>query len=418
MNWLDGRFGGANGRGLHFDAAKMDARAFFAKLPIEQQRAFLREVYYAELRASGREYNQAGGPREGSYLRGREAIATLLPEKDAKGQAIVRQGDLTMFSSALYYDQLVNGTITRRPKPGYTYIREDEWIAMGSPGYDTPFYKVNDAGIHTDFGGSISLMVPGGRALVGVDGGFKPDAGSGVLTQGEGDISVYAKGSLLLGQSRIFTTFGGNILAWSAEGDINAGRGSKTTVVYTPARRVYDAMGNVALSPNTPNTGAGIATLNPIPEVPPGDVDLIAPLGTIDAGEAGIRVSGNVNLAALHVVNAENIKVQGEAIGIPVVASVNIGALTNASTAASQATVAAQDLMQRERAAQRQAQPSIVNVKVLGFGGESAETPAPAPRGATTSQAPRATVEVVGDGTLTAEQRAKLTEAERRNLRP
>jgi filamentous hemagglutinin family protein len=418
VNWLDGRFGGANGRGLHFDAAKMDARAFFAKLPIEQQRAFLRGVYYAELRASGREYNQAGGPREGSYLRGREAIATLLPEKDAKGQAIVRQGDLTMFSSALYYDQFVNGTITRRPKPGYTYIREDEWIAMGSPGYDTPFYKVNDAGIHTDFGGSISLMVPGGRALVGVDGGFKPDAGSGVLTQGEGDISVYAKGSLLLGQSRIFTTFGGNILAWSAEGDINAGRGSKTTVVYTPARRVYDAMGNVALSPNTPNTGAGIATLNPIPEVPPGDVDLIAPLGTIDAGEAGIRVSGNVNLAALHVVNAENIKVQGEAIGIPVVASVNIGALTNASTAASQATVAAQDLMQRERAAQRQAQPSIVNVKVLGFGGESAETPAPAPRGATTSQAPRATVEVVGDGTLTAEQRAKLTEAERRNLRP
>jgi hypothetical protein len=51
-----------------------------------------------------------------------------------------------------------------------------------------------------------------------------------------------------------------------------------------------------------------IATLNPLPQVPPGDIDLIASLGTIDAGEAGIRVSGNVNLAALQVVNAENIQ--------------------------------------------------------------------------------------------------------------
>ena len=109
------------------------------------------------------------------------------------------------------------------------------------------------------------------------------------------------------------TTFGGGILAWSAEGDINAGRGAKTTVVYTPPRRVYDAVGNVALSPNAPSSGAGIATLAPIAEVPAGDVDLHAPLGTIDAGEAGIRVSGNINIAALHVVNAANIQVRARA---------------------------------------------------------------------------------------------------------
>ncbi len=368
VNWLTDRFGGTNGRGLHFDAATMDAREFFGKLAPEQQSAFLRNVYYAELRASGREYNQVDGAREGSYLRGREAIATLLPAKDAKGEAITYEGDLTMFSSAMYYDQYVNANVTRRPQPGVTYIREDEWIARGSPGYDVPFYRVNDAGIHTSFGGDINVMVPGGRTLVGVDGGFLPDVGSGLLTQGEGDINVYSLGSVLMGQSRVFTTFGGNILAWSAEGDINAGRGAKTTVVYSPSRRVYDAVGNVLLSPTTPTTGAGIATLNPIPEVPPGDIDLIAPLGTIDAGEAGIRVSGNVNLAALHVVNAENIQVQGEAVGIPMVAAVNIGALTNASAAATQATAAAQEVLQRERASARQAQPSVVNVRVLGFG--------------------------------------------------
>ncbi|MPS55498.1 hypothetical protein E2I20_27905 [Alcaligenaceae bacterium SAGV3] len=175
-----------------------------------------------------------------------------------------------------------------------------------------------------------------------------------------------------MGQSRVFTTFGGNILGWSAQGDINAGRGSKTTVVYTPQRRVYDDVGNVALSPQAPSTGAGIATLNPIPEVPPGDIDLIAPLGTIDAGEAGIRVSGNVNLAALRVVNAENIQVQGKAVGIPVVAAVNVAALSNASAAASQAATAAQEVMQRERAASRQILPSVFTVRVLGFGNEAA----------------------------------------------
>ncbi|MDT9151097.1 filamentous hemagglutinin family protein, partial [Escherichia coli] len=82
------------------------------------------------------------------------------------------------------------------------------------------------------------------------------------------------------------------------------------TVIFTPPRRAYDDMGDVSLSPLAPSSGAGIATLNPIPQVPPGNVNLIAPLGTIDAGEAGIRVSGNVNLAALHVVNAANIQVQ------------------------------------------------------------------------------------------------------------
>ncbi len=69
------------------------------------------------------------------------------------------------------------------------------------------------------------------------------------------------------------------------------------------------------LAPQVPSSGAGIATLNPIPEVAAGDIDLIAPLGTIDAGEAGIRVSGNINLAALQMVNAANIQVQGIIVG-------------------------------------------------------------------------------------------------------
>ncbi|MGJ7544780.1 filamentous haemagglutinin family protein [Variovorax sp. LT1R16] len=316
--WLRERYG--------FDAADASAaRSYFDGLAPEQQRIFLRTVYYAELRAGGREYNDPDSRRFNSYLRGRQMIAMLFPETDAQGNAIARGGDLIQFGAS---------------------------------------------GIQTQFGGDILALVPAGQIIIGVQG-EAPPATSGLITQGAGDIQLYSQGSILLGLSRIMTTFGGDILAWSAEGDINAGRGSKTTLVYTPPKRTYDQWGNVKLSPQVPSTGAGIATLNPIPEIPPGDVDLIAPLGTIDAGEAGIRVSGNVNLAALHVVNAENIQVQGEAMGIPTVAAVNVAALTNASAAASSAATAAQDVLQRERASARQSLPSIFTVRVLGFGSES-----------------------------------------------
>jgi hypothetical protein len=42
------------------------------------------------------------------------------------------------------------------------------------------------------------------------------------------------------------TTFGGDIFAWSeSRATSTPGRGSKTTVVYTPPKRVYDGVGNV-----------------------------------------------------------------------------------------------------------------------------------------------------------------------------
>ncbi|VFR19925.1 Filamentous haemagglutinin family outer membrane protein associated with VreARI signalling system [plant metagenome] len=352
------------------------ARALFMSLPSAQQRVFARQVYFAELREGGREYNDADGPRFGSYLRGRNAIATLFPETNDAGEAIVYRGDLLMHGGA---------------------------------------------GIHTNVGGDIQILTPGGSQTYGVEGA-QPPGTAGLITRGQGNIQLYSLGSILLGQSRVMTTFGGDILAWSAQGDINAGRGSKTTVVFTPPRRVYDSVGNVSISPDVPSTGAGIATLNPLPEVVPGDVDLIAPLGTIDAGEAGIRVSGNVNIAALQVVNAANIQVQGDATGIPVVAAVNVGALTNASAAASSAADAAQDTVARSRAAARQALPSIISVQILGFGAEGGATddvsPPPPARSSSVqpvSYNPSSTIQLVGNGQLSDAERTQLTAKERAN---
>jgi hypothetical protein len=143
---------------------------------------------------------------------GRAAIAALFPDKDVAGNPITYQGDITLF---------------------------------------------NGSGIHTNAGGSIQMLTPGGSQTFGIEGAAPPST-AGVITQGSGDIQLYSLGSILLGQSRIMTTFGGSIMAWTSEGDINAGRGSKTTVVYTPPKRIYDNWGNVSLSPSVPSTGAGL----------------------------------------------------------------------------------------------------------------------------------------------------------------
>lgn len=313
-DWLGERYG--------FAGTSEEALAAFDALAPEQQRIFLRQIYYAELREGGREYNHPDSSRFASYLRGREMIATLFPDKDAEGKEFERSGDIIMYGGS---------------------------------------------GVRTDFGGDIEMLAPGGQIVIGVEGEVPPPS-AGVLTQGQGDIRLFSEQSLLLGLSRIMTTFGGSILGWSEEGDINAGRGAKTTVLFTPPLRTYDNYGNVRLAPQVPSSGAGIATLNPIPEVEAGDIDLVAPLGTIDAGEAGIRVSGNINLAALQVLNAANIQVQGEAAGIPTAVVVNTGALTAASSASTAVAAQAADLAERSRPPVRTEVPTILNVRFLGFG--------------------------------------------------
>ena len=316
-----------------------------AFVPTASQAAFLRTVFYAELLASGQQYNDTASRFDGSYIRGQQAIDTLLPGAAGQGTA-------------------TTGAKAGVPE-GYTgAITMASGSVVGVPG-------LFDAGVATEHGGDIDVLVPGGEVILGTSGGTAPGGGTGLITNGFGNIDVFAKDSVLLGQSRIFTNAGGNIQIWSAEGDINAGIGARTTIVYSPPVLSYDATGGLVESPAVPTSGAGIATQQPLPSIPAGNIDLTAPQGTIDAGEAGVRSSGNINLAALHLANTAGIVAQGKTTGEVTAPSISASVAQAAGAAAGAATNAAQETLHPRSKAEEVA--SEIEVEVISIGAGSSE---------------------------------------------
>jgi hypothetical protein len=108
--------------------------------------------------------------------------------------------------------------------------------------------------------------------------------------------------------------------------------------------------------------------------VEPGAVTLLAPRGTVDAGDAGIRATGNITIAAAQVRNADNIAAGGTSVGVPAApatAAPNVGGLSSASSSTAATTAAASDVAQQGRTdtGATQDAPSTVSVEVLGYGG-------------------------------------------------
>ena len=116
--------------------------------------------------------------------------------------------------------------------------------------------------------------------------------------------------------------------------------------------------------------------------MPPGSVDLLAPAGVIDAGDAGIRSAGNLTLAATQILNASNIAVSGTSAGAPAVAPAAPAVSSPApppppATKAPGETAAETERKKAENAPPVAVAESVVTVEVLGYGGSDATDPLP-----------------------------------------
>lgn len=302
--------------GLPENTSDAEVFAAYQELDPERQNNLALQVFYRVLRDAGRDFNDPESEDAGTYTAAFAVIDTLFPGDKWNG----------------------NISLTSRE-------------------------------IKTSNGGNISLFAPGGQLLVGFDVSGTQAADQGILTERGGNISIYTKRSVVVGTSRIFTLRGGNEIIFSREGDIAAGASSKTVQAAPPTRVLIDPQsGDVQTDLAGLATGGGIGVLNTVAGVPPGDIDLIAPTGAVDAGDAGIRVSGNLNIAAVQVLNAGNIQTGGSSVGTPVVAAPNLGSLTAASNAVGAQTSATANTQPRS-SEQQEPLPSIISVEVLGYGG-------------------------------------------------
>lgn len=331
-------------------------------------------MLYAEIRASANEAARLDPKKVESYARGFAAIHTLFPE----GQ---RSGDIRMSSSQAL----------------------------------------------TKDGGDIDLLTPAGSIILGVtQSTLTNPQGVGIQAERTGSIYSLSYGDVIVNRAAVHTLDGGDIVMWSTLGNIDAGKGAKTRrQIALPGFRT-DTNGFTAQDPGSTSTGAGIGTLQATQGAKPGNVVLATPNGYVDAGDAGIRVSGDLVLVAPLVLNAANIQVQGNAIGLPTVQAPNIGGLVESSNTAG---AAAQQALSPKPAAQ--AQPSIIIVEVIGYGGDDTsgrddrerDHKANEPR---TDAAPvfhtgakydaGSAVQILGSGKLSAEESQYLTPDERQQL--
>jgi hypothetical protein len=302
-----GKYGGSK------DQTAAQAFTTFASLSKPLQDAFVRQVFFSELKQSGR-----SAVNTGNYQEGYDAIATLFPTSSGY------KGNINLYSSQ----------------------------------------------IKTERGGNINLLTPGGGVNAGLAiASSKPPSEIGIVTIKGGDVNAFVNNDFMVNQSRVFTLQGGNILMWSSYGNIDAGKGSKS-VSSTPAPLLMVDLvtGTFNVDATSSVVGSGIRVLLANKNVVPGDVDLIAPVGTVNAGDAGIGSAGNITIAALHVVGADNINFGGTSAGVPVAApapvSVGLGNLagSDAANQVTQSIASAGDMNTNDF------KPTFLSIEVIGLG--------------------------------------------------
>lgn len=224
---------------------------------------------------------------------------------------------------------------------------------------------------------NINIMVPGGLLNAGVAANTSLDHDIGIVTERGGSISVYADQGFQVNQSKVATLFGGDLSAWVNNGDVDAGRGSKTAV-SVPERVINtDNDGNVTVEVKGVATGSGLSTSTYDPDGPngkqtapkAGTVYLAAPRGTLDAGEAGVASGADLFIGAQIINNASNITAVGASTGVPVADTGSLaGSLAGVSNTAAGVSNSVTENLTNQMASQNVAPKElspIVTVKTI-----------------------------------------------------
>jgi filamentous hemagglutinin family protein len=310
-----------------------DASVFaaFQALPADLQHVFVDQVFFTELKAVG--IAQAAGTVSDTQ-RGYRMIETMFPASF-----------------------------------GYTANTLGGGGNGASQLVKTGDMNLLHATVQTRLGGDISIFGPGGNIIVGSLAAESNTAlklrDIGILTLGGGAINTFTDQSVLVNASRVLTTQGGDILMWSSNGNLDAGRGSKTTLSAPALQVLYDQDDYQSIDLGGFVTGAGIGTLQASTAAGTSELYLLAPRGTIDFGTAGVRASGSAVFVAPVIANASNFQVQGSTSGIPTVSVPNVGALTAGSNTAGAAAKTADT----PTASGASKPASIFIVEVIGYGG-------------------------------------------------
>ena len=227
--------------------------------------------------------------------------------------------------------------------------------------------------IRTVSGGNIALAAPRGGLTMASDIFGNPLTPPGIVTEFGGEVSILTGGDVDIGRARIFTLRGGDMTIWSTTGDIAAGTSPKTVVTAPPTRVVIDSpSADVKTDLGGLATGGGIGVLAAVEDVDPGNVYLLAPEGTVDAGDAGIQSTGNLNIAAVSVINGDNIASAGSSAGVPSSAppSAPVAVAPAASNSSAATSSAAKNMASNGQDNKvNDGAPSLITVEILGYGG-------------------------------------------------
>jgi len=259
------------------------ALSSFKALPDEDQLPLVTNVLFQALAAAGRKAAKSGALAD--YQPGFDAIQTLFPGEGYRG-------DVSLFFSR----------------------------------------------IQTLAGGNIGILAPGGGVNAGLAvafAGAKEPSELGIVAQRAGNIKALVKDNFNVNASRVFTLGGGDILVWSSQGNIDAGRGAAAALFIPPPINRFDENGRLVTEFPPVNAGSGIqAAISPTGQQ--GDVLLFAPNGVVDAGLAGIK-GGFVTIGANQVLNGDQVSFSLGSSGVPVSSSgalaAGLGGAANAASA-------------------------------------------------------------------------------------